>query len=54
MGIKLIHYLNDFLFAVAQDADGGHKLFKGVQQRVLNDIEAAGLSLSVLKLVLDP
>ena len=54
MGIRLIHYLDDFLFAVAEDADGGHKLFKSVQERVLNDIEAAGLSLSVPKLVLDP
>ena len=53
MGIKLIHCLDDFLFAVAQDADGGHKLFKSVQQRVLNDTEAAGLSLSVPKPVLD-
>ena len=53
-GIRLVHYLDDFLFAVAGDANGGHSLFKSVQQRVLNDIQAAGFSLSVPKLVLAP
>ena len=27
-GIRLSHYLDDSLFAVAGDADGGHSLFK--------------------------
>jgi len=55
MGIKLIHYLADFLFAVAGEAgDAQFKLFKAVQRQVLSDIEAAGLSLSIPKLVLDP
>ena len=45
-GIKLVHYLDDFLFAVAGDANGGHSLFKSVQQRVLSDIQAAGFFLS--------
>ena len=49
-GIKL----DDFLFAVAGDANGGHSLFNGVQQRVLSDIPAAGFSLSIPKLVLAP
>ena len=53
-GIKLVHYLDDFLFAVAGDATGEHSLFKSVQQRVLSDIEAAGFSLSIPKLVLAP
>ena len=53
-GIRLVHYLDDFLFAVAQDATGGYSLFKSVQQRVLSDIKAAGLSLSMSKLVLEP
>lgn len=54
LGIRLIHYIDDFLFAVARDPKGGHSLFKSVQKRVLNDIEAAGFSLSIPKLVLDP
>ena len=41
-GIRLVHYLDDFLFAVAGDATGEHSLFKSVQQRVLSDIQAAG------------
>ena len=53
-GIKLVHYLDDFLFAVAGDATGEHSLFKSVQQRVLRDIQAAGFSLSIPKLVLAP
>ena len=53
-GIRLVHYLDDFLFAVAQDATGGYSLFKSVQQRVLSDIKAAGFSLSMSKLVLEP
>ena len=53
-GIKLVHYLDDFLFAVAGDATGEHSLFKSVQQRVLSDIQAAGFSLSIPKLVLEP
>ena len=53
-GIKLVHYLDDFLFAVAGDATGEHSLFKSVQQRVLSDIQAAGFSLSIPKLVLAP
>ena len=53
-GIRLVHYLYDFLFAVAGDANGGHSLFKSVQQRVLSDIQAAGFSLSIPKLVLAP
>ena len=55
MGIKLIHYLDNFLFAVAGEAgDTQFKLFKAVQRQVPSDIEAAGLSLSISKLVLDP
>ena len=55
MGMRLIYYLDDFLFAVAEDLEGGRlTLFKGVQARVLSDIRAAGLSLSIPKLVLDP
>ena len=53
-GIRVIHYIDDFLFAVASDADGGHTLFKSVQKRVLDDISASRFSLSVSKLVLDP
>ena len=53
-GIRVVHYLDDFLFAVAGDANGGHSLFKSVQQRVLSDIQAAGFSLSIPKLVLAP
>ena len=53
-GIRLVHYLDDFLFAVAGDANGGHSFFKSVQQRVLSDIQAAGFSLSIPKLVLAP
>ena len=53
-GIRLVHYLDDFLFAVAGDATGEHSLFKSVQQRVLSDIQAAGFSLSIPKLVLAP
>ena len=52
-GIRLV-YLDDFLFAVAGDATGEHSLFKSVQQRVLSDIQAAGFSLSIPKLVLTP
>ena len=36
------------------DANGGHSLFKSVQQRVLSDIQAADFSLSIPKLVLAP
>ena len=39
---------------MAGDASGGHSLFKSVQQRVLSDIQAAGFSLSIPKLVLAP
>ena len=39
---------------MAGDANGGHSLFKSVQQRVLSDIQAAGFSLSIPKLVLAP
>ena len=53
-GIRAIHYIDDFLFAVAADADGGHSFFESVQKRVLSDIKASGLSLSIPKLVLDP
>ena len=41
-GIRLVQYLVDFLFAVAGVANGGHSLFKSVQQRVLSGIQAAG------------
>ena len=41
-GVKLFHYLDDYLFAVAGNATGEHSLFKSVQQRVLSDIQAAG------------
>ncbi|CAL5222083.1 g4390 [Coccomyxa viridis] len=54
LGIRVIHYIDDFLFAVAPDPDGKHSLFKSVQEQVLGDIEASGFSLSVPKLVLDP
>ena len=53
-GIRLVHYLDDFLFSVAGEANGGHSLIKSVQQRVLSDIQAAGFSLSIPKLVLAP
>ena len=53
-GIRLVHYLDDFLVAVAGDATGEHSLFRRVQQRVLSDIQAAGFSLSIPKLVLAP
>ncbi|BDA42539.1 probable Gag-Pol polyprotein at N-terminal half [Coccomyxa sp. Obi] len=53
-GIRLIHYLDDFLFAVAKDADGGSSAFKLVQAQVLQDIRSAGFSVSVPKLQLDP
>jgi hypothetical protein len=53
-GIRLIHYLDKFLFTVAGDADGGNSLFKSVQQRMLSDIQAPGFSLFIPKLDLAP
>lgn len=53
-GVRLIHYLDDFLFAVARDSDGGYSNFYRVQKHILQDIKDAGFSLSELKLQLDP
>ncbi|MCG8672764.1 MAG: hypothetical protein MI867_25410 [Pseudomonadales bacterium] len=53
-GIRLLHYLDDFLFAVAPDADGGHCEFDRVQWHVLDDFTAAGFTLNPQKLQLDP
>ncbi len=50
----MIHYLDDFLFAVAKGDDGGSAAFKRVQAQVLQDIRSAGFSVSVPKLQLDP
>ena len=57
-GIRLIHYLDDFLFAVAKgvdgsSVDGNNAVFKRVQSQVLQDIRSAGFSVSVPKLKLD-
>lgn len=52
-GIRLIHYLDDFLFAVAKGVDGSSAVFKRVQAQVLQDIRSAGFSVSVPKLKLD-
>ena len=54
LGIRLVHYLDDFLFAVAPDADGGHCDFDRVQRRVLADFAAAGFTLNPRKLALAP
>lgn len=52
-GVRMVHYLDDFLFAVARDADGGSSTFSRVQRDVLGDIDAAGFSLAVPKLQLE-
>ncbi|CAL8465739.1 g5275 [Coccomyxa elongata] len=53
-GIRSVHYLDDFLFAVPKDVDGGDTQFRAVQAKILADIKAAGFSLSEPKLKLDP
>lgn len=53
-GVRLIHYLDDLLFAVQPDTGGGTRRFRTTQQSVLADIRAAGLSVSEDKLELDP
>lgn len=53
-GIRSVHYLDDFLFAIPKDADGGSTQFRAVQAKILADIDAAGFSLSEPKLKLDP
>jgi hypothetical protein len=50
-GIRLIHYLDDLLGAVQPDAvAGGTAKFDATIQRMLRDLSAAGLSVSVAKL----
>ncbi|CAL8467799.1 g7337 [Coccomyxa elongata] len=51
---KSVHYLDDFLFAIPKDVDGGDTQFRAVQAKILADIKAAGFSLSEPKLKLDP
>lgn len=51
-GLRLIHYLDDLLFSVAPNAGGGTARFRAAQQRVLRDLDAAGLSVSQEKLEL--
>ncbi|CAL8470196.1 g9738 [Coccomyxa elongata] len=53
-GIRSVHYLDDFLFAIPKDVDGGDTQFRAVQAKILADIKAAGFSLSEPKLKLDP
>lgn len=50
-GVRLIHYLDDFLFAIASRL--GPAGFNTAQQLVLSDIAAAGFSTSAPKLRLD-
>ena len=52
-GIRVVHYLDNFLFAVARDADGSGSAFSRVQREVLSDIDAAGFSLSRPRLQLE-
>ncbi|CAL8466245.1 g5781 [Coccomyxa elongata] len=53
-GIRSVHYLDDFLFAIPKDVDGGDTQFRAVQAKIFADIKAAGFSLSEPKLKLDP
>jgi len=45
--------LDDFLFAIPKDDDGGSTHFRAVQAKILADIDTAGFSLSKPKLKLD-
>ena len=49
-GIRLIHYLDDFLFGVKEEADGGHAQFDRVKVLIIKDILASGFALSIPKL----
>ena len=51
-GIRLIHYLDDFLFGVRRDKDAGTSVFKAVQSLVMRDFRLAGFSFSEKKLKL--
>jgi PAS domain-containing protein len=53
LGIRLVHYLDDLLFAVAPDTDGGSRAFFALQRLIFADLAAAGLSVSWPKVMLD-
>jgi hypothetical protein len=53
-GIRLLHYLDDFLFFVRRTGDSSHRLFYVTQKTVLQDIQRGGFSVSERKCELDP
>lgn len=51
---RLLHYLDDFLFAVAADPSRSLNNFYAVRRRILTDLAEAGFSTAAEKLELEP